>query len=291
MAQQPVTKEQVFAAAEQLDQAGQKPTVALVRSKLGRGSNSTLTPFLAEWRMSKKQATETATERIPLPEQLMENIAAFAQVFWDMAVQHADERLEEDRKEFEEKLTEIQEGMNEAGDLSDQLSIENDKLREEMELLKQQLQQEITDKETLKEQLAEIRSEASTSHARVEEMGRWIENMKKDHDRQLATWQSEIAQEREAIVKLSQEHQQRSIELAELRAQFNHQQSEIVRFQKETSSLHEKNRELEVERNAAKEEAAAQAVNAGKLTGQVEALQQNMSQQQAIIRSLTEAKK
>ena len=45
----PVTREQVWQAADSLSKAGQKPTLAAVRELVG-GSYSTLSPLLCEWR-------------------------------------------------------------------------------------------------------------------------------------------------------------------------------------------------------------------------------------------------
>lgn len=51
-----ITKEQVFAAAETLDQAGERATVQEVRAMVGGGSFTTLSAWLQDWRV--QQAAE-----------------------------------------------------------------------------------------------------------------------------------------------------------------------------------------------------------------------------------------
>jgi hypothetical protein len=59
-----VTKEQVFAAADQISVAGQRPTLEAVR-KITGGSYTTISPALNEWKA--RQATTAAPLREPAP--------------------------------------------------------------------------------------------------------------------------------------------------------------------------------------------------------------------------------
>ncbi|RME33684.1 MAG: hypothetical protein D6786_07020 [Gammaproteobacteria bacterium] len=45
-----LSREEVFSAASELVRAGRRPTVAAVRERLGRGSYTTITQYLGEWR-------------------------------------------------------------------------------------------------------------------------------------------------------------------------------------------------------------------------------------------------
>lgn len=48
-----LTKEQVFAAADALDEAGVKATVQDIRARVGGGSFTTLTTWLNDWRVRR----------------------------------------------------------------------------------------------------------------------------------------------------------------------------------------------------------------------------------------------
>lgn len=45
-----ISKEQIFAVADELDAAGQNPTLANVRKQLGSGSFTTISEAMNEWR-------------------------------------------------------------------------------------------------------------------------------------------------------------------------------------------------------------------------------------------------
>jgi hypothetical protein len=51
----PVRESEVFEAAERIAASGESPTIERVRRDLGRGSNSTIAPFLREWHAARGQ--------------------------------------------------------------------------------------------------------------------------------------------------------------------------------------------------------------------------------------------
>ena len=57
-----ITKEQIFAVADELDAAGQNPTLASVRKQLGGGSFTTISEAMNEWRARK------ASQAAPIPQ-------------------------------------------------------------------------------------------------------------------------------------------------------------------------------------------------------------------------------
>nr|WP_267785071.1 DNA-binding protein [Paenarthrobacter ureafaciens]MCY0975712.1 DNA-binding protein [Paenarthrobacter ureafaciens] len=58
-----ISKEQIFAVADELDAAGQNPTLANVRKQLGSGSFTTISEAMNEWRARK--ASQAAPIREP----------------------------------------------------------------------------------------------------------------------------------------------------------------------------------------------------------------------------------
>src|SRR3546814_11492606 len=69
-----ITKEQIFAVADELDAAGQNPTLASVRKQLGGGSFTTISEALNEWRA--RQASQAAPIREPAPAAIPQKLAA-----------------------------------------------------------------------------------------------------------------------------------------------------------------------------------------------------------------------
>jgi len=79
MARQGITREQVFAAAEELREEGIAPTVQTVRERIGSGSFSTINAHLGAW---KEQNAGVAVAAIPaIPDKVQ---AAFVQMWADM---------------------------------------------------------------------------------------------------------------------------------------------------------------------------------------------------------------
>ena len=69
-----ITAEQIFAVADELDAAGQNPTLAAVRKILGGGSFTTISEAMTEWK-ARKAAKETPL-REPAPTMLAERLTA-----------------------------------------------------------------------------------------------------------------------------------------------------------------------------------------------------------------------
>lgn len=59
-----ITREDVFAAADEIFATGKNPTQASVRARLGKGSFSTISKYLSDWR-----ETQADTEAILKPDQ------------------------------------------------------------------------------------------------------------------------------------------------------------------------------------------------------------------------------
>ena len=67
-----ISKDQIFAAADELDAAGQSPTLAAVRKALGGGSFTTISEGMTDWK-ARKAAKETPL-REPAPPAVAERL-------------------------------------------------------------------------------------------------------------------------------------------------------------------------------------------------------------------------
>ncbi len=65
-----ITKEEVFDAASSIFANGKNPTQASVRSALGKGSYSTISKFLGEWRQQQTDAESLVTNTEEMPDQI-----------------------------------------------------------------------------------------------------------------------------------------------------------------------------------------------------------------------------
>lgn len=90
-----ITKDQIWAAADELQRLGQTPTLAAVREMLGEtGSFSTIAPAMAEWRA---QQMKTAGAKMPIPEAFSARMRQQAEHVWAEALGVADELVSSER--------------------------------------------------------------------------------------------------------------------------------------------------------------------------------------------------
>ena len=69
-----ITKDQIFAVADEIDAAGQNATLAAVRKALGSGSFTTISEGMSEWR-ARRVARESPL-REPAPAAVADRLAA-----------------------------------------------------------------------------------------------------------------------------------------------------------------------------------------------------------------------
>lgn len=93
-----LTRAQVFNAADAISKAGQAPTVAGVRAKIGTGSYTTITAMLREW---KEQANEPDDETLDVPEEITQALGRAAEIVWKAAQDHFARELATVKKEAE----------------------------------------------------------------------------------------------------------------------------------------------------------------------------------------------
>ena len=132
-----ILKETIWAAANELDQAGEKPTLANVRKKVGGGSYTTISGPMIEWHATRNAAPRLV-KRDPLPQKVSDAASEFAGMVWQTAHELADGRLQAERVALEDLRRQYEVEKCEAGAFADQLNQELDQLNQELETEKQQ---------------------------------------------------------------------------------------------------------------------------------------------------------
>lgn len=162
-----ITKDQIFSIAEELDAAGQNPTLTAVRKALGGGSYTTISGFMVEWR-ARKQAKETPA-REPAPQIVADRLAEFGAEIWAIASELANARLSAEREVFESARVQLEAEKQEAAELADQVSAELEILQEKFVTLEASEKDAWKEAESLRSELGRATERASTAEVRSEE--------------------------------------------------------------------------------------------------------------------------
>ena len=144
------SQEAIWAAADALVKAGERPTLAAVRKVVGGGSFTTISEAMAEWR-GRQAIAEPVRE--PAPVAVAQQAAVLAAELWAQALAIAHERLQADREALEATRVEMARERAEAVELADLLAGELDLVRAEQEAGKMMLSEK---DEALLEQTQEI---------------------------------------------------------------------------------------------------------------------------------------
>ena len=116
-----ITKETIWHAANELDQAGEKLTLANVRKKVGGGSFTTISEAMTEWHATRPRS---AVKRDPVPEKVSDAASEFTAMLWQVAHELADGRLQAEQAELEKLRAQFEEEKSEAAAFADQLNQE-----------------------------------------------------------------------------------------------------------------------------------------------------------------------
>ena len=163
-----ITKDQIFAAAAELDAAGQNATLAAVRKALGGGSFTTISEGMTEWK-ARKAARETPL-REPAPSMVAERLGELGTEIWSAALELANGRLAGEREALEAARLQLESDKAEAAELADQVT-------GELELAKAALQTATAaelaarnESEGLRQSLTDAKLKAATAEARAHEI-------------------------------------------------------------------------------------------------------------------------
>lgn len=117
-----ITKEQIWAAADELQLLGKAPTLAAVRDVLGeKGSFSTIAPAMADWRA---QQTKTSDAKTPVPESFSVRVKLLAEHVWAEALGVADELVSSERDALRAARRELETERSEMASLLDHATVQ-----------------------------------------------------------------------------------------------------------------------------------------------------------------------
>lgn len=182
MAREGISKAQVFNAADAISAAGQNPTVAGVRAKIGTGSFTTITAFLREW---KEQAlNQEADEAVDVPEEVTQALGRAAEIVWKAANEHFARELAALRKAADEHALAYMAEAHEAAEEIHRLERENLDQSERINSLLHNVSQaedlfEQQAKKTrhLAQELGEMRAAAKAADARIKEQAELLRRL------------------------------------------------------------------------------------------------------------------
>jgi chromosome segregation ATPase len=199
------SREKVFAAAQQLEDAGKNPTMDGIRELIG-GSFTTISPLLKEWKLRKVEQAKLA----PLPALVSERLQAMGADLWSAAIATANGALAAERERLTESLAEMEGERDEAIRLADGLTQEVSELRERLTEAAAKEALVIEREQRMQEQADRSARDAQVAQARVDEMQRSQEVLRDELNRAHAEVEKErgrAAEAREAFARLSGQHE------------------------------------------------------------------------------------
>ena len=179
------TKEDIWAAATTLVEAGERPTLSAVRRAVGGGSYTTISEAMAEWRAMQ---TQPASSREPAPESIVSQASDLAAAIWAQASALAQERLQVERAALDGARAEMEQERAEAVELADTLAAELDQIRTDLETAVVEraergvvIERQAQEIERLRQEAMEARETAAKAQGQVEAL-----------ERQLSEWRSRM---------------------------------------------------------------------------------------------------
>ena len=163
-----ITKDQIFAVADEIDAAGQKATLATVRKALGSGSFTTISESMSEWR-ARRVARESPL-REPAPSAVADRLAELGAEIWTSALELANGRLATEREALDAARLQLEDDKLEAAELADQLAADLEVAKAALAAATSAEQAARRECDVLREALADEKLRAATSEARVNEI-------------------------------------------------------------------------------------------------------------------------
>jgi hypothetical protein len=177
-----ITKEIIWHAAQALDDAGEKPTLANVRKKVGGGSFTTISDAMTEWHATRPKVS---VKHDPVPEKVSDAAHEFTAMLWRVAHELADGRLQAEHQALEEARLKFEEEKAEAAAFADQLS-------QELELERQKYLDAKKESDANAAALSNAQSKFDQEHARAER----LQAVSDEREKSIETLKEELRQVR-----------------------------------------------------------------------------------------------
>lgn len=203
-----ITESAVFAAADAIAAAGQRPTQALVREHLGGGSFATIGPALKRWREAQWEQHELA--EVELPSELDEALQQLGGRVWQAAIAAAESKLVAEREALAAAREALEAEAEEQREAVQQLEAEAEQHQQQMADLAETLehadkrnalqQQEIWQLQAQVQQLQAERDSAVTNHENWKaEATKYVDNIRASHAETVAVLKAQIDDLRQAL--------------------------------------------------------------------------------------------
>lgn len=277
----PITKEMVFEAAEKLLAAGKYPKLADIRAALGRGSFTTISPFVTEWKEAQKKPEAPIRELAPAT--IGERLETFGAEIWAIAQEIATNRLKTEREGLEAARKEMEAQQTETVEMADQLATEIEQLKATLEETNAFLQIERDAKEAAFNLLKASENDLAKATSKLEEKEMRIIDLNEEikHSRSVIF---ESQNEREQILNKAQEEreilQQKNNELtiqnAKLESKVEVLMEKVLLSEHHLSEAKQSIKSLKDESSRLSKEAQAALIETANYKGQVNQLQKQL---------------
>lgn len=188
-----VTKDEIWAKADELDAAGQSPTLAAIRKALGSGSYSTIQAAMSEWRARRNKLPAAPTE--PAPQALSEAAQRMASEIWGAAIAQARTEFQQERAALLAEKAQAEAAYREAVDLSDAMEADMTNLKSKLAGLADVI-------DSLKQSLAAAEDERKRLIVALEAANAKLAEHEKSRET-VATMQAKIESLESVIAKLA----------------------------------------------------------------------------------------
>jgi chromosome segregation ATPase len=201
-----ITKDQIFEVADELDAAGQNPTLAAVRKALGGGSFTTISEAMSEWRARK--TAEAVPIREPAPQAVNDKLTELGADLWAVALELANNRLAAEREALEVARADMTTKQQEAAELADQLIDELDAAKARINAQEAAAAAAKTEAAELADKLTAASERAATAEARASELRAELDHahreaiaVRADHEAALEKAVERVQAERDAALR------------------------------------------------------------------------------------------
>lgn len=160
-----ISREQIFAVADELAAAGEKPTLEGIRKRTG-GSYTTISPILNEWKA--QQVVKSVPVREPIPQAVSDKLLEVGGEIWRIALDLANTRLAAEREALEQVRVALEAERTEAVELADRLASAGEDMQTRLASIEASEAAARDEAEHLRDELAKVREEAAGLRGKLE---------------------------------------------------------------------------------------------------------------------------
>lgn len=260
-----ITKEQIWLVANELLEAGESPTLATVRRKVGGGSFTTISEAMKEWRQRSQE--QAKIDEVVVPDEIRDLLTGAGKAIWQTALDLARAESEGVRRALEAREKEVARERAEALALADQVSVELEQAQVEIAQLLEQLAQ-------VKSEVREAKAISTERELRIQSLEQDLKTQRESAEKGLAAEREARAQAEKQVERLTADVDAHQREIERLKQEYPKQ---FQKFQAQVEAVREKLRGAEDGRSAAVVENARLQERASGLAQQVEFLQNRLA--------------